>query len=77
MTTQGHYWPTRQHNKQDSFCGSPKRLSCDSALNLFSFFFFYCCTKKEVGFFNWIESHGGGSEIFGGLHPFLKKKMSR
>ena len=33
--------------------------------------------RKTRGFFyDWVESHDGGSEI-SGLHPFLKKKMSR
>ena len=64
-----------QHNKQGLFCGSLRRLSCYRVLNLFSF---VLCAKTR-GFFQkkWIESHDGGSEIFGGLHPFLKKKVSR
>ena len=47
-------------------------------MNLFSFVLFFVVVSKQEDFTKkkWIESHGGGSEIFGGLHPFLKKKMS-
>ena len=65
-----------QHNKQGLFCGSLRRLSRHRVLNLF--FFFVCFVlsflpKQEVFF----QKLDGGSEIFGGLHPFLQKKMSR
>ena len=40
-------------------------------------FTFFCCAKTREFFKKLDTSHGGASEIFGGLHPFLKKKTSR